>query len=120
MGDFKNLIAYQKSYRLALDIFNISKMFPADEKYGLTSQVRKSSRSVCANLAEAYRRRKYKPHFLSKLTDCEAEKTETEIWLDFSKDCNHITIKMFNDLSARNTEVRKLIYFMINNPDKFC
>ena len=90
MGDFKDLIVYQKAYQLAMEIFHISKKFPAEEKYSLTDQIRRSSRSVCSNLAEAYRRRKYKAHFLSKLTDCESENSETEVWLDFSRDCQYI------------------------------
>ncbi len=113
------MIVYQKAYKLAMDIFRISKKFPTEEKYSLTDQIRRSSRSVCANFGEAYRRRKYKPHFLSKLTDCEAENTETEVWLDFSKDCGYITIEEYNDLFTGKTEVRKILYHMINNPDKY-
>jgi four helix bundle protein len=120
MGDFKNLIVYQRAYQLAMDIHSISKSCPGEEKYSLTDQIRRSSRSVCTNFAEAYRRRKYKPHFLSKLTDCEAENTETEVWIDFAKDFGYITLDVFNDLSARNIEVRKMLFYMINNPEKFC
>ncbi|MBO9681361.1 MAG: four helix bundle protein [Flavisolibacter sp.] len=119
MGDYKDLIVYQKAYRLAMDIFHITKSFPADEKYSLSDQIKRSSRSVCANLAEAYRRRKYKAHFISKLTDSETENTETEVWIDFSKDCNYINSETYTDLFSRNAEVRKIIFYMINNPDKF-
>ena len=73
MGDYKDLKVYPKAYKLAMDIFNISKNFPIEEKYSLTNQIRKSSRSVCANFAEAYRKRKYRAHFLSKLSDCETK-----------------------------------------------
>ena len=77
MGDFRNLLAYQKAFNLALRIFEISKEFPPEEKYSLTLQIRKSSRSVCANMAEAYKRRRYKDYFISKLNDSETENTET-------------------------------------------
>jgi four helix bundle protein len=119
MGDFKDLIVYQKAYRLAMDIFQATKNFPTQEKFGLVSQIRRSSRSVCANLAEAYRRRKYRPHFLSKLSDCETENTESEVWIDFSKDCDYLNNEAHKDLLDRNAEVRKMIRFMINNPEKF-
>ena len=85
MGDYKDLIVFQKAYNLAMDIFEESKSFPAEEKFSLTNQIRRSSRSVCTNFAEAYRKRRYKAHFISKLSDSEAENTETEVWLNFSK-----------------------------------
>lgn len=119
MGDYKDLMIYQKAYKLAMDIFIISKRFPPEERFSLTDQIRRSSRSVCTNFAEAYRRRKYKPHFLSKLNDCEAENTETEVWIDFSKDCLYLSPDEHADFFSRNAEVRKILYYMINNPDKF-
>ncbi|MGZ5189846.1 MAG: four helix bundle protein [Flavisolibacter sp.] len=119
MGDYKDLKAFQKAYKLAMDIFNISKDFPTEEKYSLTNQIRKSSRSVCANFAEAYRKRKYRAHFLSKLSDCETENTETEVWIDFSKDCCYISPEKHQDLFQRNSEVGKMIFHMINNPDRY-
>lgn len=81
--DFRELLAYQKGFRLAMDIFNVSS-FPPDEKYSLTDQIRRSSRSVCANIAEAYRKRRYANHFISKLTDSDAENSETNVWLEFA------------------------------------
>jgi len=81
MGHYKELLAYKKAYELAMKIFYISKRFPSEERYSLTDQIRRSSRSVCTNLAEAYRRRKYKDYFISKLNDSETENTETEVWL---------------------------------------
>lgn len=119
MGDYKSMIVYQKAYRLSMDIFQKTKDFPTEEKYGLTSQIRRSSRSVCANFAEAYRRRKYKAHFVSKLTDCESENTETEVWIDFAKDCNYIDKLVYEDWLGRNTEVGKILFHMINNPEKY-
>ncbi|MEK7226101.1 MAG: four helix bundle protein [Bacteroidota bacterium] len=119
MGHYKELMAYQKSYDLAMKIFHISKRFPPEEKYSLTDQVRRSSRSVCTNLAEAYKRRRYKDYFVSKLNDSETENTETQVWLDFSKDCGYITTQEHEELTFLNDETGKLIWYMINNPDKF-
>lgn len=119
MGHYKELLAYKKAYELAMKIFYISKGFPPEEKYSLTDQIRRSSRSVCTNIAEAYRRKRYKDYFISKLNDSETENTETEVWLAFSKDCNYITAEEYEELTFLNTEVGKLIWFMINNPDKF-
>ena len=119
MGYYKDLIVFKKAYQLAMDIFTISKKFPKEENFSLVSQIRKSSRSVCANLAEAYKRRKYKPYFLAKLTDSDTENTETEIWIDFSKDCNYIETETYERWFNLNKEVSNLIHHMINNPDKF-
>lgn len=119
MADYRELLAYKKSYELAMLIFNLTKKFPAEEKFSLTDQIRRSSRSVCANLAEAYRRRRYKNHFLSKLSDVETENAETQVWLDFSFDCGYLTLDEYRDLTAKNNESGKLIWFMINNPEKF-
>ena len=119
MGDYKDLIVFQKSYKLAMDIFEATKKFPPEEKYSLIDQIRRSSRSVCANLLEAYRRRKYRSYFISKLTDSETENAETQVWLDFSKDCKYLPIEQYNDFTFRNDEVGKMIWNMIQNPDKF-
>jgi len=119
MGHYKDLLAFKKGYELAMEIFTITKRFPAEEKYSLTDQVRRSSRSVCTNLVEAYRRRRYKDYFISKLNDCESENAETQVWLDFSHDCKYITEVEYSTLSAKNDEIGKLIWYMINNPDKF-
>jgi four helix bundle protein len=119
MGHYKDLLAYQKAYQLAMKVFHISKRFPPEERYSLTDQIRRSSRSVCTNIAEAYRRKRYKDYFISKLNDSETENAETEVWLDFSKDCNYITVEEHTELISLNTEAGKLIWFMINNPEKF-
>ena len=117
--DFKELLAYQKAFHLAMEIFEISKTFPKEETYSLTDQIRRSSRSVCANLAEAYRKRRYINHFISKLTDCDAENSETNVWLDFALACNYLSQENYNSLTQKSNEVGKLINFMINNPTKF-
>lgn len=119
MGDYKDLIVFQKAYKLAIDIFNETKKFPIEEKFSLTDQIRRSSRSVCTNLAEAYRKRRYRQHFILKLSDSEAENAETEVWLNFSKDCKYLEIEIYKDFIFRNNEVGKLLWNMSNNPDKF-
>src|SRR6516225_6688736 len=110
MGDFKKLMAYRKAYRLAMLIFHISKKFPHEEKFSLISQIRRSSRSVCTNLAESYKRRKYKDYFISKLNDAETENAETAVWIDFSLDCSYITIEEHHDLTLLNSEIGKLLW----------
>jgi len=117
--DYKELLAYQKAFQLAMEIFKISKKFPAEEKYSLTDQIRLSSRSVCANMAEGYRKRRYVNHFISKLTDSDSENSETNVWLDFALECNYISSEDFNILSSKSLEIGKLINYMINNPEKF-
>ena len=117
--DFKELLAFQKSFQIAMDIFQLSKSFPKEEKYSLTDQIRRSSRSVSANIAEAYRKRRYINHFISKLTDSDAENSETNVWLEFSLKCEYIDIETYNDLNNKTIEIGRLINYMINNPDKF-
>ncbi len=119
MGSYKDLEAFKKAYALAMEIFEVSKSFPSEEKYSLTDQVRRSSRSVCANFGEAYRRRKYPAHFVSKLSDSDAENTETEIWIQFSFDCKYINEDKFKNLTERSAEVGRMLGYMIQNPDKF-
>ena len=116
---FKKLLAYQKGFDLSMTIFEISKSFPIEEKYALTDQIRRSSRSVCSNLAEAYRKRRYEKHFISKLTDSDAENSETQVWLDFAKDCGYINGEQLSNLENQSLEIGKLIQYMINNPGKF-
>ena len=102
-----------------MEIFELSKSFPIEEKYSLTDQIRRSSRSVCANIAESYRKRRYVNHFISKLTDSDAENSETNVWLDFSLECNYIPKEIHQILNQKTIEIGKLINFMINNPNKF-
>lgn len=116
---FQDLIAYKKSFALAMKLFEISKTFPSEEKYSLTDQVRRSSRSVPANIAEAYRKRIYPRHFHSKLTDSDAENSETQVWIEFSYQCNYITLESYNELISESDEIGKLLNYMILNPSKF-
>ena len=115
----KDLIVYQKAYELAMRIFEVSKSFPPEERYALTSQIRRSSRSVCLNLREAWAKRMYEAHFLSKLTDCDGENNETDSSLDFAFDCGYITQEEFDELSALCNEVGKMLGSMIRNPAPF-
>ncbi len=91
----RDLDTYKLSFEAAMEIFELTKSFPKEEKYSLTDQIRRSSRSVCANLAEAFRKRKYPKHFISKLNDSESEAAETQTWLDFSLKCNYINKSEF-------------------------
>jgi four helix bundle protein len=115
----KELEVYQKAYRLAMDIFHISKSFPQEERYALTSQIRRSSRSVAMNLREAWAKRRFEAHFISKLTDCDGENSETDTSLDFALDCDYITKAQHDELTALNREVGRMLGSMITNPQKF-
>ncbi|MEX0812019.1 MAG: four helix bundle protein [Chitinophagales bacterium] len=117
--NFKETKVYQKAFSLAMDIFQISKSFPKEERYSLTDQIRRSSRSVCTNMAEAYRKRQYPAHFVSKISDCDAENSETGVWLDFALNCEYIKTELYKALTERNEEVGRLLYHMLNNPEKY-
>jgi four helix bundle protein len=116
---FQDLLAYKKSFELAMDIYSISKSFPSEEKYSLTDQIRRSSRSVSANSAEATRKRRYEKHFISKLTDSDAENLETQVWLEYANACKYIDNIVFETLTSKSFEVGKLLNYMMSNPDKF-
>ena len=120
INSFRDLIVYQKAYKLAMEIFEISKSFPKEEKYSLTDQIRRSSRSVTANIAEAWAKRIYSKHFVSKLTDSLSEEFETEVWLDYSRDCHYIKSSQNEKCMKEYDEVRKMLISMINSPEKFC
>ena len=116
---FQDLLAYQKSFDLAMKIFEVSKSFPKEETYSLMDQVRRASRSVCVNIAEAYRKYSYPKHFISKLTDCDSENSETQGWLEFALACKYIDKTVFDALTQQSEEVGKLLHYMIRNPDTF-
>ena len=116
---FKEMDVYRLSYQLALDLFHITKKFPRDEKYLLVNQIRRSSRSVCANIAEAYRKRRYPKHFVSKLTDADGEASETGIWLDFAKDFGYINKEEYINLINRYLKAGRMLGGMMKNPEKF-
>ena len=116
---FKSLLAYQKAFALAMEIFQLSKSFPDEERFALTTQIVRSSRSVCATISEAYRKRDYLKHYRSKLTDADSENSETQLWLDFALACKYVTEELHEDLQDQSLQVGRLINFMINNPGKF-
>ena len=115
----KDLTVYKKAYDLAMRIFELSKTFLAEEKFALTSQIRRSSRSVCLNLREAWAKRRYKAHFISKLTDCDGENSETDSSLDFAKDCRYITSGQHDELSSLCSDIGKMLGTMIKTPNAF-
>jgi four helix bundle protein len=117
--DFRETKVYQKAFSLAMEILVVSKTFPKEETYSLTDQIRRSSRSVCTNIAEAYRKRQYPAHFLSKISDADMENSETLVWLDFSLACKYINREKYNDLVSKNHEIGKLLNHMLNNPGKY-
>jgi four helix bundle protein len=119
MAGCKDLKAYQIAYRLAMAIFRESKTFPKEERYALTDQVRRSSRSVVANLAEGYRKRQYPKIFLNKLADADGESTETQVWLDFAYDCGYLPQERYVMLTKGYEEVGRLLGSMMASPDKF-
>ena len=117
---YKELIVYQKAFDLAMQIYEQIKSFPKEEKYGLTSQIRNSSRSVCANIGEGYRKRQYPAHFVAKMSDADMENTETQVWLDFSLACNYIDESTYNNFKGVSKEVGRMINSMIRYPEKYC
>lgn len=119
MGSFKDLTVYKKAFEQAMNIFQISKSFPKEETYSLTDQMRRSSRSVCANIAEAYRKRQYPAHFVSKVSDADMENSETSVWIDFAFHCNYISNQEKEDFNKRTEEVCRLLYHMIENPELY-
>ena len=115
----KDLTVYKKAYELAMEVFKASKSFPAEEKYSLIDQIRRSSRSVCANLREAWAKRRYEAHFVSKLTDADSENGETETWLDFAFDCGYLSKSDHARFVEDCKEVGAMLGSMINDPSSF-
>lgn len=112
-----DLQVYQKAFEAAQKIFRMSKTFPKEETYSLTDQVRRSSRSVCANLGEAWRKRRYEAAFISKLSDSEAEAAETQVWLEFAVDCDYISKEEARKLYRTYNEIIRTLVGMINHID---
>jgi four helix bundle protein len=114
MGTFRDLTVYKKAFGLAMDIYKLTKEFPEEEKFGLTNQIRRSSRSMCANIG-----RLYEAHFIRKASDADMENTEVQVWLDFAKECEFISEKAYVDLIERAEEVGRMLNHMIENPAKY-
>jgi four helix bundle protein len=115
----KELTVYKKAFDLAMRIYVASKEFPAEERYALTSQIRRSTRSVCLNLREAWAKRRYEAHFISKLSDCDGESNETDTSLDFALACGFLSDERHQEFAALNNEVRKMLGAMMENPQPF-
>jgi four helix bundle protein len=115
----RDLVTYQLAFKLAMEIFEITKSFPKEEKYSLIDQIRRSSRSVCANLAEAFRKRKYPKSFVAKLSDCEGEAAETQVWLDFSLECNYIDNNIYKDFWERYDQLLGKLVNMSLKPEQW-
>jgi four helix bundle protein len=119
LNSAKELDVYKKAYELAMTIFRVSKQFPDEEHFALTSQIRRSSRSVCLNLREAWAKRRYGAHFVNKLADCDGENSETDSSLDFARDCEYITLECHTELTALSQQVSRMLGSMIKVPGPF-
>jgi four helix bundle protein len=117
---FRDLIVYQKAKSVSRLIFELSKTFPKEETYSLTDQIRRSSRSIGAQIAEAWGKRRYKKHFISKLTDSDSEQLETQHWVGDAVDCKYITKEQEKDLVERLSEIGRMLNSMMKKADKFC
>jgi four helix bundle protein len=117
---YRDLKAYQVSYQLALDIHEITKSFPIEERYSLVDQIRRSSRSIPGNMAEAWKKRRYQKMFISKIIDAAGEAGETEVWLDFARDMKYLKEDTYQELMSKYDEVNRMLYGMVDKADKFC
>ncbi len=112
----RDLEIYKMAFDTAMEIFDLTKKFPVEERYSLTDQIRRSSRSVCANLAEAWRKRRYEAAFVAKLNDCEAESAESQTWIEFAVKCKYIDVEKGRELYGTYNRVLSGLVNMINNP----
>ena len=117
---FRDLMVYQRAFAASMRIYEITKAFPAEEKYSLVDQIRRSSRSACSNLAEGWRKRRYPAVFKNKITDAMQEASETQCWLEFSFACGYIDQSLFNDLDEEFEEIIAMLNSMELNANKFC
>ena len=120
INSVRELEVYQLAFDSAMKLFEVSKGFPQEERYSLTDQVRRSSRSVCTNLAEGWRKRRYKAVFVNKLSDAEQEAAETQTWLEFARRCNYIDEEFFQRLDEKYEHVFAMLYTMEQKVDTFC
>jgi four helix bundle protein len=117
--NYKETKVYKLAFEQAMDLFETSKTFPKEEIYSLTDQVRRSSRSICTNLAEAFRKKRYPAHFILKTSDSDTENSEANVWIDFSFACKYISKEKHEKMILRNEEIGRLLNHMLNNPDKY-
>jgi four helix bundle protein len=119
MGDYRDLIVYQKAFQFAMDVHRETISFPDHERFGLVSQLRRSSKSVCAIMAEAYLRRHQEKYFMLKLGEIYGEHAETQVWLDFARACKYLEEGRFQQLTERNQEIGRMLRYMLQHPHKF-
>jgi len=119
MQGYRDLRVFQLAYALAMEVFELSKRFPSEERFSLTDQIRRSSRSVAANIAEGYRKRQYPKAFVNKMSDADGEATETQVWLSIAKDCKYLSVEDQIRLMDGYEEVGRMLGSMMANPDKF-
>ena len=117
---FRDLVVYQKAFKLQQEIFEVTKNFPKEELFSLTDQIRRSSRSIGSNICEAWQKRRYIAHFVSKLTDSDGEQAETQHWINTAFSCKYIQPEIHNNLLEKCKEIGRMLGSMISNPDKFC
>jgi four helix bundle protein len=120
ISSVRDLDVYRLAFDTAMEIFAITKSFPKEEKYSLTDQVRRSSRSVCTNLAEGWRKRRYKAVFINKLSDAEQEAAETQTWLEFALKCNYVNEDTFRKLDEKYEHMFAMLVTMERKADTFC
>ena len=116
---FRDLKVYQLAFRLAMEIFKLSKGFPKEEKYSLTDQIRRASRSVAANIGEGYRKKRYVKMFVSRMADADGEATETQVWIDFAAECGYFSTEQQAELRSAYEEIGRMLGGMIAHPERF-
>ncbi len=117
---FRDLEVYQRAFAAAMRIFELTRQFPVEEKYSLVDQIRRSSRSVCSNLAEGWRKRKYKAVFVNKITDSMQEASETQTWIEFALSCGYLKEETFKELDEEYETIISMLNSVERNADKFC
>ena len=116
---FRDLRVYQLAFKLAMEIFIETKHFPVEEKYSLTDQIRRASRSAAANIGEGYRKKLYPKMFVSKMADADGEATETQVWLHFAQSCGYLSKQRQSELLTGYEEVGRMLGGMISHPERF-
>lgn len=118
--NFRDLRVYQRAFEFQQEIFHLTKTFPSEERYALTDQIRRATRSIGANLAEAWHKRRYVAHFVSKLTDADGENAETQHWLDTARSCDYLTSEQHLKLENTCRTIGRMLGSMLANPEPFC
>jgi four helix bundle protein len=119
ISSYKDLRVFQNAMNVAMKIFQLTEKFPPEEKYSLTDQIRRSSRSVCSNITRAWRKRRFKTPFIAKLNDSEGEACETQVWVEFARQCNYLDDDACKDLDSAYDQIMGQLVKMMNQPDKW-